>query len=116
MFEVSISNDTSSHMAWEDSEPRRLPGSAESSEPVQRRSNVGAILVDSPNLIRAALGHMIQAQPDLDVVLEASSADECIVGFRRIRRRTANGARLRLAAEPEPVSQPAKAPRPRPRR
>jgi two-component system, NarL family, response regulator DevR len=88
MFEVSISNDTSRHMAWEDPEPQRLPGSAESSEPVQRRSNVGVILVDSPSLIRAALGHLIQAQPDLDVVLEASSADECIVGFRRIRRRT----------------------------
>jgi UDP-glucose 4-epimerase len=34
---------------------------------------------------------------------------------RRIRRRTANGARLRLA-EPEKVPEPAKAPRPRPHR
>ena len=41
---------------------------------------------------------------------------EDYIHARRIRRRTANGARLRLAAEPEPVSQPAKGPRPRPRR
>jgi two-component system, NarL family, nitrate/nitrite response regulator NarL len=88
MLEVSISNDTLSDMILVDSEPRSPLGSAEPRESVQRRSNVGVILVDSPSLIRAALGQMIQAQPDLDVVLEASSAGECVDGLRRMRRRT----------------------------
>ena len=57
---------------------------ARSRERVQPR--LGVVVVDPLALVRAGLGMLIGELPDMQVLAEAGSADECLEAVRRIRR------------------------------
>ena len=63
-----------------------LAGSAnaEGREPVRPR--LGVVVVDPLALVRAGLGRLIGDLPDMQVLTEAGSTDECLEAVRRIRR------------------------------
>ncbi len=63
-------------------EPRaRGPGS-----PSTRR--IGIVVVDGQHVVRLGLSLLISAQPDMEVLADAGSADEAVALIRRLRRRS----------------------------
>jgi DNA-binding NarL/FixJ family response regulator len=50
------------------------------------RPRLGVVVVDPLAVVRAGLGMLIREQPDMQVLAEAGSADECLAALRRIRR------------------------------
>jgi two-component system, NarL family, response regulator DevR len=52
----------------------------------QARPRLGVVVVDPLAVVRAGLGMLIGEQPDMHVLAEAGSADECLAALRRIRR------------------------------
>jgi DNA-binding NarL/FixJ family response regulator len=54
----------------------------------RRDHTVGVVLVDSPNVVRAALGMLVQAQGDMELLIEARTADECLTDLKSLRRRS----------------------------
>ena len=64
----------------------KASGSPESTSRERVRRPLGVVVVDPLAIVRAGLGMLIADQPDMQVLAEASSADECLVAVRRIRR------------------------------
>ena len=60
------------------------PSGARSRE--HARSRLGVLVVDPHAVARAGLGMLIGDQPDMQVLAEAGSADECLAAVKRIRR------------------------------
>lgn len=52
------------------------------------RRRLGVVLVDPLPVVRAGLALLIDERPDMDVVLEAGTADEALDGLDRIRHRS----------------------------
>ena len=50
------------------------------------RPRLGVVIVDPLAVVRAGLGMLIGDLPDMQVLAEAGSADECLKAVRRIRR------------------------------
>src|SRR4029450_10734963 len=50
------------------------------------RPRPGVVVVDPLAVVRAGLGKLIGDLPDMQVLAEAGTADECLAGLRRIRR------------------------------
>jgi len=50
------------------------------------RPRLGVVVVDPLAVVRAGLGMLIGDRPDMQVLAEAGSADECLEAVRRIRR------------------------------
>ena len=50
------------------------------------RPRLGVVVVDPLAVVRAGLGKLIGDLPDMQVLAEAGSADECLAAVRRIRR------------------------------
>lgn len=61
-------------------------GSSEARSRGHARSPLGVVVVDPLPVVRAGLGMLIEDQPDMQVLAEAGSADECLAALRRIRR------------------------------
>jgi DNA-binding NarL/FixJ family response regulator len=49
---------------------------------------IGVVLVDPLPIVRIGLGLLLSSEPDIGVVEEASSADECLAAMKRQRRRS----------------------------
>ncbi len=49
---------------------------------------IGVVVVDSQHVVRLGLSLLISAQPDLEILADAGSADEAIRAIRRLRRKT----------------------------
>ena len=58
-----------------------------SSVPTQRR--VGVVLVDPLTMFRAALSVLLAAEPGIEVLAQAGSADDALAAVRRLRTKTA---------------------------
>ena len=50
------------------------------------RRRLGVVVVEPLAVVRAGLRMLIGDQPDLQVLAEAASADECLAAVKRIRR------------------------------
>jgi DNA-binding NarL/FixJ family response regulator len=66
--------------------PREPRPSTHRRAPVGHR--LGVVIVDPLPVVRAGLGMLIGDRPDLQVLAEVGSADECLEALRRIRRTT----------------------------
>src|SRR5262245_62026800 len=64
----------------------KTSGSPESTSRGRARPHLGVVVVDPLAVVRAGLGMLIDDQPDMQVLAEAGSADECLRVLRRIRR------------------------------
>jgi DNA-binding NarL/FixJ family response regulator len=64
----------------------KTSGSATARSREHARARLGVVVVDPFAVVRAGLGRLIGDQPDLQVLAEAGSADECLGAVRRIRR------------------------------
>jgi DNA-binding NarL/FixJ family response regulator len=54
-----------------------------SSEP--RAQRLGVILAEAPNVVRAGISLLVSSQPDLEVVIETSRAEEALESVRNLR-------------------------------
>ena len=61
-------------------------GSSKTRSRRHTRPRLDIVVVDPLAVVRAGLGMLIGDQPDMQVLAEAGSADECLVAVRRIRR------------------------------
>jgi DNA-binding NarL/FixJ family response regulator len=61
-------------------------GSSKSRGQEHVRPRLGVVVVDPLAVVRAGLGMLIGDQPDMQVLAEVGSADECLAAVRRIRR------------------------------
>src|SRR4029450_10035382 len=52
----------------------------------QVRPRLGVVVVEPLAVVRAGLGRLISDLPDMQVLAEAGTADECLAALRRIRR------------------------------
>jgi len=70
--------------------PARLMATTAGSSKARSREHVrprlGVVVVDPLAVVRAGLGMLIGDLPDMQVLAEAGSADECLEAVRRIRR------------------------------
>jgi DNA-binding NarL/FixJ family response regulator len=48
---------------------------------------LGVLLIDAPAIVRAGIASLVSAQPDMEVLIEASFADEAVEATRHLRRR-----------------------------
>jgi DNA-binding NarL/FixJ family response regulator len=64
----------------------KTPGSSKGRSREQVRPRVGVVVVDPLAVVRAGLGMLIGDLPDMQVLAEAGTADECLAALRRIRR------------------------------
>jgi DNA-binding NarL/FixJ family response regulator len=64
----------------------KASGPPESTSRGRARSHLGVVVVDPLAVVRAGLGMLIDDQPDMQVLADAGSADECLRVLRRIRR------------------------------
>jgi DNA-binding NarL/FixJ family response regulator len=64
----------------------KTSGSSKGSSREQVRPRVGVVVVDPLAVVRAGLGMLIGDLPDMQVLAEAGTADECLAALRRIRR------------------------------
>jgi len=68
---------------------RKMPKTTGSSQARGRehvRPRLGVVVVDPLAVVRAGLGKLIGDLPEMQVLAEAGSADECLAAVRRIRR------------------------------
>src|SRR2546422_11381283 len=49
---------------------------------------LGVVLVDAPHVVRAGIRLLVAAQLDMEVLIDAGSADECLGALQGLRRRT----------------------------
>src|SRR4029450_13816171 len=61
-------------------------GSSKGRSREQVQPRVGVVVVDPLAVVRAGLGMLIGDLPDMQVLAEAGTADECLAALRRIRR------------------------------
>ena len=64
----------------------KTAGSSKAGSPEQARSRLGLVVVDPLAVMRAGLAMLIGDQPDMEVLAEAGTVDECLAAVRRIRR------------------------------
>jgi DNA-binding NarL/FixJ family response regulator len=64
----------------------KTAGSSKTGSRDGKRRRLDVVVVDPFAVVRAGLGMLIGDQPDMRVLAEASSADECLGAVRRIRR------------------------------
>src|SRR4030095_2763391 len=64
----------------------KTAGSAKGRSREQVQARVGVVVVDPLAVVRAGLGMLIGDLPDMQVLAEVGTADECLAGLRRIRR------------------------------
>jgi DNA-binding NarL/FixJ family response regulator len=64
----------------------KTPGSSKGRSREQVRPRLGVVVVDPLAVVRAGLGMLIGHLPDMQVLAEAGTADECLAALRRIRR------------------------------
>ena len=59
-------------------------GSSKGRSREQVRPRLGVVVVDPLAVVRAGLGMLIDDLPDMQVLAEAGTADECLAALRRI--------------------------------
>src|SRR6266508_468223 len=64
----------------------KTAGSSKGRSREQVRPRVGVVVVDPLAVVRAGLGMLIGALPDMQVLAEVGTAEECLAALRRIRR------------------------------
>ena len=64
----------------------KTAGSSKAESPGHVRPRLGVVVVDPLAVVRAGLGMLIGDQPDMQVLAETGTADECLAAVRRIRR------------------------------
>ena len=64
----------------------KTAGSSKANSREDVRPRLGVVVVDPLAVVRAGLGMLIGDLPDMQVLAEAGSADECLAAVRRIRR------------------------------
>jgi DNA-binding NarL/FixJ family response regulator len=64
----------------------KTAGSSKGRGREQVRPRLGVVVVEPLAVVRAGLGMLIGDLPDMQVLAEAGSADECLAALRRIRR------------------------------
>ena len=64
----------------------KTAGSAKGRSREQVQPRVGVVVVDPLAVVRAGLGMLIGDLPDMQVLAEVGTADECLAALRRIRR------------------------------
>ena len=64
----------------------KTAGSSKGRSREQVPSRVGVVVVDPLAIVRAGLGMLIGDLPDMQVLAEVGTADECLAALRRIRR------------------------------
>jgi DNA-binding NarL/FixJ family response regulator len=62
------------------------PGSSKGKSREKVRPRTGVVVVDPLAIVRAGLARLIGDLPDMQVLAEAGTADECLAAVRRIRR------------------------------
>jgi DNA-binding NarL/FixJ family response regulator len=64
----------------------QAPRGAATPEPLPRP--LGVVLIDSLNVVRAAIALLLAAQPDIEVLAQAADADEGLAAIRRLEKRS----------------------------
>jgi len=64
----------------------KTAGSSKGSSREQVRPRLGVVVVEPLAVVRAGLGKLIGDLPDMQVLAEAGTADECLAAVRRIHR------------------------------
>src|SRR4029450_6248090 len=64
----------------------KTAGSSKGRSREQVRPRVGVVVVDRLGVVRAGRGMLIGDLPDMQVLAEVGTADECLAALRRIRR------------------------------
>jgi DNA-binding NarL/FixJ family response regulator len=64
----------------------KTAGSSKAGSRGRVRPRLGVVVVDPLAVVRAGLGMLIGDLPDMQVLAEAGSADECLEAVRRVRR------------------------------
>src|SRR6266540_5298675 len=64
----------------------KTAGSSKGKSREQAQPRLGVVVVEPLAIVRAGLGKLIGDPPDMQVLAEAGTADECLAAMRRIRR------------------------------